>query len=401
MPWRVDTMRFRLVKEVLRREESVAAICRRYGVSRKTAYKWLERFELEGRQGLGDRKRAPHRQALALDREVEAAVVKLRRRHGWGARKLHRMLQRGALGPRTPSVSTIETLLKRRGLKSMRARRHHVPLWREKFTPADRCNRVWRADYKGYFFTGDGERIEPLTVTDGRSRYLVSLTCCRSTGEKEARHAFDAAFKRYGLPDVILTDNGNPFATPSLTGLTRLSVWFIKLGIRHERTAPASPDQNGGQERFHRTLREAVVAPAAATRTAQVRRCARFTHEYNEIRPHEALGLDTPASVYRASTRKLPARLAPPSYPPSAQVRRVRTNGTIKWQGKLLYVGEVLARELLAVQVDAVDGKARVHFYDRVLGTISPRGDKIFLRGEAPPPRGRRLASKLTKSRKV
>jgi putative transposase len=397
MPWRVTTVqreRWKLVQEILKWTEKVAKICRRYGVARKNAYKWLERYQQEGMKGLKDRSRAPHRQARAIDVDIERLVVKLRRKHGWGARKLWTVLAGYKLGRRRPRLSTVSRILKRRGLVARRVRRHRVPLWQGKFTAADRCNRVWRADYKGYFWTDDGTRNEPLTVTDGCSRFLVVLKRCQGTGEKEARRAFSAAFKRYGLPEVILTDNGNPFATPSLTGLTRLSVWWIKLGIHHERIEPGKPYQNGSHERFHGTLKEATAKPPASTMAAQDRRFARFRQEYNEVRPHEALGQKTPASVYRASSRMLPGRLPLPRYPASMQSRRVRTNGTIKWQGTLIYVGEVLAGELLGLQLDAATGRTTIHFYDRILGTIEQRGRSILLRCAPPPPRGRRRTAK-------
>jgi putative transposase len=404
MPWRVKTVtsqRWKFVQEVLKKVDKVAAICRRYGVSRTLAYKWTGRLLEEGRKGLKDRSRAPHRQALATDAAVERLVVKLRRKYGWGARKLWKMLAPYKLGKRRPSVSTISAILKRRGLVKVRLRRHRVPLWQGKFTRADRCNRVWRADYKGYFWAGDGTRNEPLTVTDGRSRFLVVLKRCNGTGEEEARRAFDAAFKRYGLPQVILTDNGNPFATPSLTGLTRLGVWWIKLGIRHERIDPGKPYQNGSHERFHGTLKQATCSPPAPTLVSQDRRFARFRHVYNEIRPHEALGQQTPASIYRPSSRKLPRRLPAPQYPSSMQQRRVRGNGTIKWQGSLLYVGIVLAGELLGIRPRPAGAEPEIYFYDRLLGTIGERASAIFLRSTPPPPRGRRRAARPRPSRKV
>lgn len=193
---------------------------------------------------------------------------------------------------------------------------------------------------------------------------------------------------RYGLPDVILTDNGNPFVSTTVTGLTRLGVWWLKLGIRHERIAPGRWYQNGSHERFHRTLSEATLTPPAPTRRTQRQRFARFQELYNQQRPHEALGQEPPTRHYRRSQRKLPRQLPAPDYAPEMTVRRVRRNGAIKWQGYLVYLGEVLAGELVGLRQDAATARVDVYFYRRHLGTIEGRGTTRFLRRPQPPPRG-------------
>jgi transposase InsO family protein len=396
MAWRettVEKQRWGFVKAWLKGGVSKAALCLRFGISRKTGYKWLERHASEGKAGLADRSRAPHRQAGETSIAVVRLVVALRRRWGWGARKLMPELKRRLGRSARPSLATVERILERAGLTRVRRRRRRVALWRGKLTAADRANRVWRADHKGHFVTGDGLRGEPLTVTDGWSRYLIALWPGSGTGEREARAAFEAAFMRYGLPDVILTDNGNPFASTTVTGLTRLAVWWIKLGIRHERIAPGRWYQNASHERFHATLSAATLTPPAPTRRAQRRRFARFQKLYNEIRPHEALGQVPPASLYRPSRRKLPRRLPAPDYGADMLVRRVRRNGTIKWQGRLVYVAEVLAGELLGLRRDEATGRADVYFYRVLLGAIEARGEARILRRTTPPPRGRRRAA--------
>jgi len=397
MAWRETTVvkqRWEFVKAWLKGEVSKSALCRRFGISRKTGYKWVARHALEGKAGLADRSRAPARQAAATSAEVKRLIVALRRRRGWGARKLMVELRRH-LGRRgSPSLSTVERILERTGLTRRRRKRRGVLVWQGKLTVADGANRVWRADYKGHFVTGDGERVEPLTVTDGYSRYLVVLRPSRGTGEREARAAFEAAFMRYGLPDVILTDNGNPFVSTTVTGLTRLGVWWLKLGICHERIAPGRWYQNGSHERFHRTLSEATLTPPAPTRRAQRRRFVRFQELYNQQRPHEALGQEPPAHHYRRSQRKLPRRLPAPDYASEMTVRRVRRNGEIKWQGHLVYIGEVLAGELVGLCQDAATGRVDVYFYRRHLGTLEGRGATRFLRRPQPPPRGRLRAPK-------
>ncbi|TWS92560.1 integrase core domain-containing protein [Reyranella sp. CPCC 100927] len=393
MAWRETTVvkqRWEFVEAWLQGEISKTALCRRFGISRKTGYKWVARHASEGRAGLADRSRAPHCQAGAVKAEVVQAIVSLRRRRGWGARKLVVELRQQLGRKAVPSLSTVERILQREGLTRPQRKRRRVLAWRGKLTAADRANRVWRADYKGHVTTGDGERVEPLTVTDGYSRYLVVLCASRGTGEREARAAFEAAFMRYGLPDVILTDNGNPFVSTTLTGLTRLAVWWLKLGIRHERIAPGRWYQNGSHERFHSTLCAATLKPPAATRRAQRQRFARFQQLYNEERPHEALGQVPPAHRYRPSPRRLPQRLPAPAYAPDMMVRRVRRNGEIKWQGRLIYIGEVLAGELLGLRQDPATGLVHVYFYARHLGAIEARGKARLLRHVPPPPRGRR-----------
>jgi transposase InsO family protein len=282
----------------------------------------------------------------------------------------------------------VERILKRQGLTRPRRKRRRVPHYEGQRTVADRPNRVWRADYKGCFKTGDGQRGEPLTVSDGASRYSVALAPTSGTGERDARKAFTAAFLRYGLPEVILTDNGNPFVSTTQTGLTRLSVWWIKLGIRHERIAPGRWDQNASHERFHATLCEATLSPPAPSQRAQRRRFACFQMLYNEVRPHEALGQVPPAQLYQPSPRKLPATLVPPAYTTDMIVRRVRTNGTIKWQGRLVYIAEVLAGEWLGLRQDQTS-LVHIHFYAAHLGALQARGKAWGFRRVRPPLQGR------------
>ena len=233
--------------------------------------------------------------------------------------------------------------------------------------------------------TGDGQRCEPLTVTDGFSRYLVVLAATRGTSEAPARRAFLAAFRRYGLPDVIRTDNGTPFAAPTVTGLTQLVVWWIRLGIRHERIAPGRPDQNGGHERFHGTLAQATCRPPAPSAAAQKQRLARFARQYNQERPHEALGQVAPTTLYRPSPRRLPRRVPAPCYPPHATLRKVRSNGEIKWQGQLVYIAEILAGEQLGIIAERHNTHA-VWFYEVELGVIDGKTGKLHRR-RAPPRR--------------
>ena len=388
---KVVAEREELVLAWLKGEVAKRDLLEAYETSRKRVCKWVKRYQTGGRPALADRSRAPKSHGRAISPEVQAAIVRMKRRYkSWGARKIRKKLSELSAELELPSEATVHRVLKRQGLTHRRLKRRRVPQWTGKFTAGDQPNRVWRADYKGLIVTGDGERCEPLTVTDAKSRYLIVLQPARGTGHKEAWRAFRAAFVRYGLPEVILTDNGNPFVTTSLTGLTRLGVMWAKLGIRHERIEPGRPQQNGSHERFHGTLAQETARPPAATRARQVRRFARFRRYYNMERPHEALGQVTPASRYRPSLRRWSGTFAAPSYPAHLQPRRVRSNGMIKWQGGTVYIGEVLSGELVGVQPGI---PCRVHFCDLVLGTIEgPRGAQILQR-TTPPPRGRRRAS--------
>jgi len=242
-------------------------------------------------------------------------------------------------------------------------------------TVPQHANHVWGVDHKGWIRLGDGSRAEPLTMTDGFSRYLISLTATGSTRHDEAKPLFDRAFRDHGLPEVIRSDNGSPFASTGTTGLTALSVWWIKLGIRHERIDPGSPQQNGRHERFHLTLLEAMQPPPA-NRAAQARRFVAFTRDYNEERPHQALGQLTPASVYRPSPRPMPKRLPEPHYPVEAGVRNVRSNGEIKWCGDLIHISSALAGEAVAVE-ETEAGEWQVRFFDVPLGVIDQSNQRL------------------------
>jgi putative transposase len=230
-------------------------------------------------------------------------------------------------------------------------------------------------DHKGWVRLRDGSRVEPLTMTDSFSRYLISVAATSSTTHDQAKPLFDRAFREHGLPEVIRSDNGTPFASTGTTGLTALSVWWIKLGIKHERIDPGHPQQNGRHERLHLTLLEAMQ-PVEPNRAAQARRFEAFARDYNEERPHEALGQRPPASVYQRSPRSMPKRLPEPQYPSEAAVRHVRSNGEIKWQGDLIHICSALAGEAIAVE-ETENGLWQVRFFDTTIGVIDPIRKKL------------------------
>ena len=355
---------------------TMTELCERHAISRKTGYKWLERYRLEGAAGLAERSCAPLVHGRATAEHLVDAIVALRlERPSWGPRKIVAKLALGQPEVSWPSSSTAGEILKRAGLVCGRRLRRRAPPRMGQLTVPQHANHVWGVDHKGWIRLGDGSRAEPLTMTDGFSRYLISLTATGSTRHDEAQPLFDRAFRDHGLPEVIRSDNGSPFASTGTTGLTALSVWWIKLGIRHERIDPGSPQQNGRHERFHLTLLEAMQPPPA-NRAAQARRFVAFTRDYNEERPHQALGQLTPASVYRPSPRPMPKRLPEPHYPVEAGVRNVRSNGEIKWCGDLIHISSALAGEAVAVE-ETEAGEWQVRFFDVPLGVIDQSNQRL------------------------
>lgn len=258
--------RFRFKEAVAAEEFSVAELCRQFGVSRKTGYKWLERYQQGGLEALGDRSRAPHHHPNEVAEEVEAAIVGLRREHmHWGPAKLRAWLTTREPAVAWPAASTIGEILKRAGLTHARKKRRRTTPSTQPLAHATESNRVWCADFKGWFWCGDGSRCDPFTLTDAFSRYLLRCQIVPETGEEHVRAILEAAMREYGLPNAIRTDNGPPFASCGIGGLSRLSVWWIRLGIRPERIQPGKPQQNGRHERMHLTLKQHTAQPPAAT----------------------------------------------------------------------------------------------------------------------------------------
>lgn len=331
---------------------AMAELCRIYGIARETGYYWLRRYRAGGLEALRDIGRGPHRHPNQTPVAIEEVVLELRRAHmTWGPRKLKRVLEREDPQRVWPAASTMGAMVAREGLVIPRRKRRRIPPYSQPFAAADAPNRVWCADFKGWFRTGDGERIDPLTVTDAHSRYLLRCQAVEKTDSARAQAIFEAAFRDYGLPEAIRTDNGAPFASRGLAGLSRLALWWMKLGIVPERIAAGHPEQNGRHERMHRTLKQETASPPAGNRRAQQRAFDQFRREYNEERPHEALGLRTPAACYAPSPRLFPARVAEPEYPPGMQVRRVQARGEISWRGHPhVFLSETLIGERVGLE---------------------------------------------------
>jgi putative transposase len=342
--------RVRFVLEQETELYSMSELCRMYGISRETGYYWLRRYQQGGLEALRDRERAAQRHANQAGEEVVEAVLQLRRAHmRWGPRKLKRVLEREQPQEHWPAASTIGRLLAREGLVIARKKRRRTPAYTEPFAAADEPNRVWCADFKGWFKTQDGQRVDPLTITDACSRYLLRCQDVQKTAGEQVRGIFEAAFRECGLPGAIRTDNGAPFASRAIAGLSRLAVWWMKLGIVPERIAAGHPEQNGRHERMHRTLKQETASPPAANRRAQQSAFDRFRREFNEQRPHEALGQQTPSSVYRPSPRAYPERLRDPEYSSAVQVRRVGLRGVFSWKHEHVFVSETLIGERIGL----------------------------------------------------
>ncbi|HET9684615.1 MAG TPA: IS481 family transposase [Gemmatimonadaceae bacterium] len=366
--------RLDFVREAMTNRFTMVELCERYGVSRRIGYKWLARFAADGRRGLADRSRRPHTCPTAVRSVLAELLCEFRRLHpDWGARKLLRVLRdRHPEIEDWPAASTAADLLARRGLVRRRRRRHPhqhpgvVPI----ATTAP--NDLWTADFKGQFRTGNGRYCYPLTIADQHTRFLLSCHGLLSTETVLARPVFERTFREYGLPRAIRTDNGVPFATQAIHGLSHLNVWWMRLGIVHQRIHPGQPQENGAHERMHRTMKRRAIKPVQRTCAGQQRQFDAFQLEYNTERPHEALGQETPASRYAASARAYPARLPVPEYPGHFVVKHVTDAGTFRFQQHLLYIANALVDQWIGLE-ETDDGVWSIYFNTVLLATLDER----------------------------
>lgn len=381
MPWlETDpvTERKRFILEAQGGLFSHSDLCRRHGISRQKGYKWLARYEAEGPDGLLDRSHRPDTCPHATDPEILAASFDMRRRRPrWGAGKILGRL--GELHPTwpLPAPQTLHKHFVSQGLVKKRRKSLKRPHPGRPTAPFDAPNSVWSADFKGHFKTLDGIYCYPLTVQDGFSRFLLGCQGLPGTTYAGSRAVFTRLFQEYGLPLRIRTDNGTPFATMALGRLSQLSVWWIKLGILPDLIEPASPQQNGRHERMHRDLKAETTLPPAANRAAQQRRFNTFRHDFNYIRPHEAHGQKTPASVYEPSPRPFPKKLQHPEYPAHFEVRKVSTNGGIRWHHVWVNVSHLLGGEFIGLE-EVADDIWAVSFGPVALGWLHVRESAIL-----------------------
>jgi putative transposase len=365
MTWRKGSAmdeRYRFVLEAESYPGSFTELCAQYGISTQNGYKWRHRYEKHGADGLKDQSRAPKNHPNEVSLEVLQEVLVARRAHAtWGPKKLRILLSKADPNRSLPALSTIGDILKRNGLSVSRKLRRRATPSTQPFAECKDANRVWCADYKGWFTTGDGQRCDPLTITDGFSRYLLRCQAVEDLTYVVARGVFEAAFHEYGLPMAMRTDNGTPFASTGLCGLSRLSVWWLRLGIQLERIQPGKPEQNGRHERMHLTLKQETTQPPAQNQRAQQRRFDVFREEYNQVRPHEALDMRTPASLYQPSSRLYPARIPEPEYDTGYEVRRVGDRGEFRWGGEKIFLTYALQDELIGLR--CCDGRHwRIYF---------------------------------------
>lgn len=376
MPWsQTDPMKERMKFVVLAQEGlySMTELCERFGISRQAGYTRLRRYAQEGIEGLISRSRAPKSCPHRISEEVRSALVAARKAHpDWGPRKILVWLQRRRPELVLPAASTVGDLYKREGLVEPRPHRRKWshPGRVERMVEAP--NQLWNTDFKGDFRMGNGRRCYPLTVTDTHTRYLLSCDGLSSTAHSGAFASFQQLFRDQGLPQAIRSDNGGPFCTKAIAGLSRLSVWWTKLGIKHDRTEPAHPEQNGSHERMHRTLKAGTLRPAAANLRVQQERFDAFRTEFNQERPHQALEMQTPGSLYVPSEREMPERIAPPQYGGQCEVRRVRGNGILYFRDRTLFLSELLIGEDVALE-EIEDGVWSIYFYDLLLARLDER----------------------------
>jgi transposase InsO family protein len=373
MTWRVSTVldeRLELVRTVLSGSESLASASRRLGVSRQTAYKWISRMRLEGERGLVDRSRRPMTSPRRTSPEMEQRVCALRQEHpAWGGRKLHHRLK--ALGVRdVPSPSAITDILARYGLLSEDRRLKRD--W-QRFE-AERPNDMWQMDFKGDFALPSG-RCYPLTLLDDHSRFNLCLQACGDQRRETVRSQLLPVFRTYGLPEVILVDNGPPWGSGySRQPHTRFTAWLMRLGIRVSHGRPYHPQTRGKEERFHRSLREEVLVMRRWQDLLEVQSALDPWREvYNHERPHEALGYKVPAGRYQHSSRELPEKAPEPEYPSTDHVRRVQSLGEISFRGRALRVGSAFRGEAVALRASEEEGVWKVYYYKQRVGSVDLR----------------------------
>jgi transposase InsO family protein len=383
--------KLQFIAACLREPRNMTGLCEAFGISRQWGYELLRRYEAEGVAGLKPRSRAPDQHGQATDDAIQAALIELRCAHPtWGPKKLRAALARRDPAIAWPALSTIGDLLRREGLSQPRRRRRTpLPLTRP-FAPVAAPNDLWCIDFKGWFKTGDGQRCDPLTLSDADSRFLIACRIVAPTAEG-VQPVVEAALREHGLPLAMRSDNGPPFAGTGAGGLTRLAVQWVKLGIKLERTDPAAPQQNGRHERMHGTLKAETAKPPADTPAEQQARFDHFRVEFNQVRPHEALDQEIPASRFTPSPRPYPDHIDEPAYDADHAVRRVRSNGEIKWGGELIFISEALVDEPVGV-AETDTGDWIVRFADHPLGIIDRRTRK--LRPFAPARPGRRKTTR-------
>jgi transposase InsO family protein len=381
MPWRMEKpmdQRVKLISCWLEEESGITELAAEYGVSRKTVYKWINRYREEGVRGLEERSCEAHHHPNMTEPSIIERILDYKKKHRkWGPKKIIYNLKEMYPEETWPSASTAGEWLKKNGLVSNRKKRKHVQRYQDHFIACEAPNDVWSADYKGQFHTKDHRLCYPLTVSDNFSRYLLGCHGLEGPRYQETKACFEMIFREYGLPLAIRTDNGTPFAGTGIGGLSRLSIWWIKLGIIPERIAPARPQQNSRHERMHRTLKDSTANPASGNLIAQQKRFDFFRVEFNTERPHEGIGMKRPVEIYRKSDRPYPNRIKPVEYPDKFLVRRVKKSGVIKLFGNEYFVSELLNGEQIGLK-EIMDGILQIYLGYYKLGFIDLHKRKVI-----------------------
>ena len=374
MPWKescIVDQRLQFLSSYQKEEMSLSDLCREFGVSRPTGYRWINRYQEVGPEGLLDLSRKPHGCSHATSEATESAILALRNKHpSWGARKLRARLEMLQPDIDWPAASTFGNILSRAGLTHPKQKKRRTTPYSEPFATVTAPNQLWCMDFKGYFSTGDGTRCDPFTITDAHSRYLIRCQTVLRMDLSQVVSVCEAAMHEYGMPARIRTDNGAPFAGNGLLGLSKLSLSWAKLGIVHERIQPGRPQQNGRHERMHRTLKEDTTKPPALTLRLQQKKFDRFRQIFNHERPHEGINNATPASLYQRSSVMFPRTLASFSYPRGFQTRRVNSSGDISWHKDRVFISQVFSFEDLGLE-EMDEEIFRVYFRNMELGELN------------------------------
>lgn len=373
MPWKESnpmTEKERFVMLAGTGRFTISELCLDFGISRKTGHKYLSRYEALGRVGLRDQSRRPKACPFTTNQAMEELIIKERRKHPtWGPKKIHDLLLKVHGIERPPHINTVGNILARHGLVKPRKRRPGVYRVETKHLTKPSCaNEVWTFDFKGWFTLKDGNRCDPLTVCDRYSRYIIGCKAQSNQQFKETLRNCKKLMRYHGLPEIIRVDNGAPFASMALGGLSQLSVWWIEQGVQVEYIKPSSPQENGSHERMHRDLKAEAVKPASANIPSQQKRFDRWRHEYNHDRPHEGLDMLRPAEVYRRSARRL-GENDKMKYPADCEVKRVNASGHISYKGSIFYIGMIYENCRVGLFENA-EGVTELHYANLHLGNL-------------------------------
>ena len=377
MPWKETTtmeQKVEFICEWLSEQYTITELCQAFGISRPTAYRLIQGYDNYGIEGLLEKSKAPRNHPNKTPKKIEKKILKLKSKYNrWGAKKIHKLLYNHFTDAEIPTILTVHNILLRNGLVCPQKRLRRVKPIYPIFDPK-KCNEVWSADYKGKFLMGNKKYCHPLTIADSRSRYLFAAKAHYGEKFQPVKEEFTRVFREYGLPKQLHTDNGSPFgAVSAIQRFTRLSYWFIDLGIVPVYSDPAHPEQNGRHERMHRDLKAACVKPAAYDLRAQQRKLNAFVKEYNKIRPHEALGMKTPTKVHKPSKRPFPERVYSYEYPGNMKVMKVTQNGAMRWKS---YYWVYMTRGLIGKHVGAEEignGIWKVFYRDVFLGYFNEK----------------------------